>query len=156
MISIIKHGEVYATSDELKAHAEKLTFNTREEYFEWVKQWKEEYNNVVLHYRINELFCRSHSRTWDGKGWQWTPMTSKKALYKQERIKRLESQVTIKETELRDRLTARIKAEYNYAPDYHQHSFYTLLHYLLAVRHASKLRAGKKREERLAAEKAST
>ncbi len=152
MNSIVKNGQVYPTSEELNAHADKLAFNTREEYFEWVKQWKEEYNNVVLAHRTKKLFDRSHKSYWNGKAMVTEPLTSKKALYRQAKQKQLEAQFTMDKDVLRMKLTERIKNEYNYAPQYYQYSFYMLLHYLLAVRKASKIRAAKKREERLAQE----
>ena len=58
----------------------------------------------------------------------------------------------MKEDELVAKLTERIKNEYNYVPQYSRYSFYTLLQYMLGVRRASKIRAAKKREERLATE----
>lgn len=33
-------------------HVEKLTFNTRDEYIAWVKQWKEDYKNLVTTRRV--------------------------------------------------------------------------------------------------------
>jgi hypothetical protein len=153
MINVIKYAGTCATPQDINAHADKLTFNTREEYFKWVKQWKEEYNNVVLHYRAYKLFSRSHTSSWNGKAWVCTPLASKKALYRQAKQKELEAQTTMKEDELVAKLTERIKNEYNYVPQYSRYSFYTLLQYMLGVRRASKIRAAKKREERLAHEK---
>lgn len=152
MNSIIKLGGFFATQDEINAHAEKLTFNTREEYFEWVKQWKEVYNNVVLYHRINTLYARSHYSEYVGGKWHRVPLASKKAIYKQNKLKQLETQVTMKENEVVDKLTAEIKNEYNYVRTYSSFSCYTLIHYLLAVRKASKVRAARLREERLKAE----
>lgn len=152
MISIVKYGQVYPTTEELNAHADKLAFNTREEYFEWVKQWKEVYNNAVLHHRIDRLYRTSHDCVWNGKAYEWKPRTSKKALYKQAKLEHLKARVTIEENELLSKLTTQIKNEYNYTPAYGSYTFYNLIHYLLAVRRASKLRAAKKREERLASQ----
>ena len=152
MNSIIKNGGFFATEDEINAHAEKLTFNTREEYIEWVKQWKEDYNNVVLHHRIDRLFRRSHQLKPHGDRYQWFPLTSQKAQYRQAKIKQLETQVTMKENEIVDKLSAQIKNEYNYVRPYGRFECYNLIHYLLAVRKASKVRAARLREERLKAE----
>lgn len=154
MNSIIKLGGFFATQDETNVHAEKLTFNTREEYIEWVKQWKGDYNNVVLHHRIDRLFRRSHVLGYvAGKTqYQWLPLTSQKAQYRQAKIKRLEAQVTMQENEIVDKLSAQIKNEYNYVRPYGQFECYNLIHYLLAVRKASKVRAARLREERLKAE----
>lgn len=87
----------------------------------------------------------------DGK-YQWLPLGSKKAQYRQAKIKQLETQVTMKENEIVDKLSAQIKNEYNYVRPYGRFECYNLIHYLLAVRKASKVRAARLREERLKAE----
>ena len=42
-------------------HIAKLTFTTREEYLAWVKQWKEDYKNIVHFYTIEKY--NSHPAT---------------------------------------------------------------------------------------------
>lgn len=37
-----------------RMHVEKLTFNTRDEYLIWVKQWKEDYKNLTATIRVSE------------------------------------------------------------------------------------------------------
>jgi hypothetical protein len=84
--------------------------------------------------------------------YQWLPLTSKKAQYRQAKQKQLETLVTMEEKAVVDKLAAQIKNEYNYVRAYGSFDCYTLIHYLLAVRQASKIRAARLREERLKAE----
>ena len=156
MYNIIKYGQAEATQDEINAHAEKLAFNTREEYFEWVKEWKEIYKNAVLHHRCQKLFERSHKNLClPDKGWTLVPMTSEKALYKQNKQKQLESLITIESSAIVEKLAKEFKDDYNHVPTPQTYTYYiafnpkAIVQYLLAVRRASKVRAAKKREERL-------
>lgn len=156
MINVIKYAGTCATPQDINAHAEKLAFNTREEYFEWVKQWKEDYKNTVLLHRMEKLYHRSHDYVWvDGNGrttsggWQYVQKTSKKAALKQSKLTELKRQHIIDEKSLAIKLHEQIKNEYNYQHWAGKYSWLVLVRYMLAVRRASKLRAGKKREERL-------
>jgi hypothetical protein len=123
----------------VQAHVEKLTFNTREEYLLWVQQWKEDYKHILYLRKIEKL------------GRFTLP----------DKIKNAEKQIAIIESKF-DRVKAKkiavelqdkISKEYG-LKFYWPLTTYSLIMYLLVARKASKIRAGKKREERIAVEKA--
>ncbi len=123
-----------------KAHAEKLTFNTREEYLAWVKQWKEEYRYVSALRRIEKLQRFT------------LPDKIKKA---EKQIEQIEKKIDpVKAKDILRNITDRIEKEYGLKRQYYPWSTYSLIMYLLVSRKASKIRAAKKREERIAAEQA--
>lgn len=114
------------------AQVEKLTFNTRDEYLIWVKQWKEEYKYMVALRRDEKL--------------DRFTLPDKIALAKKKSVI-LHSQfdpIKIKaiQSEINLRLHTEMKRTY-----YHQFGAYKLIIYLLALRKASKIRAGQKMKE---------
>lgn len=124
-----------AFSDAVNKHVEKLTFNTREEYLDWVNRWKEEYRYLCLLRKIEKL----------------------QRFTLQEKIVNANKQVAIlrsqfdhmKADEIIQRITKRISDEYGIKRTWGTWSIYSLILYLLVSRKASKIRASKKREERL-------
>lgn len=121
--------------------SEKLTFNTRSEYFAWVKQWKEDYNNVLAEYTRNK-FC----------GRQQMCIRPEKIEYYKKKLAALPKLTGEQKLRLEE-----IKREYITINGYSAMnlswvSMYSVLRHMYLIRKASKLRAGKKREERLALE----
>lgn len=122
----------------VQAHVEKLAFNTREEYLLWVQQWKEDYRHMLFLRRVEKL----------------KRFTLKDNIEKANRqIALLETKFDrVKARKLAAELSDRIAKEYNRS-FYSPLSIYFLIMYLLVARKASKIRAGQKRAERIAAEK---
>lgn len=116
-------------------HVEKLTFNTREEYLNWVKEWKEDYKYLSAWQRIGKL----HRFT------------------KKEKVDRAEKQVAeikvkfphAKYNETVTRVKDRLVKEYDIKWGTND---YTLIRYMLVIRKASKLRSAIKRQERILSE----
>ena len=120
-------------------HVDKLTFNTRSEYLAWVVQWKEDYRYISATRKISRLS-------------RYT--TAPKIDRANKLIDKINAQFPPeKYTEIDNRLTKQLQDEYGIKFQYWKPSTYNFIMYLLVARKASKLRAAKKREERLAAEK---
>lgn len=116
----------------------KLTFNTREEYLTWVKQWKEDYKLILLAYTTEKY--KMHMDI--------CILPDKIAHYKKKLI--LLKSVT---DEQNIRIQA-IKTEYLTSMGYsltglRWTSLYSVLQHLYITRKAGKIRAAKKREERI-------
>ncbi len=140
MNSIIYGYDETAFNRAALAHVDKLTFNTRGEYLAWVAQWKEDYKHLSAARKIERLN-------------RYT--TQVKIDRADKEIAKLETvYLPAKTAEIKDRLTKRLETEYGIKFTYWKPSNYVLIMYLLVARKASKLRAAKKREERIAAEKA--
>lgn len=123
--------------DAVEKHVEKLTFNTKEEYFSWVSQWKEDYKHISIRIKQDKL-----SRF----------TLPEKVAKADEEIKRLDSISPDKtQQEVIDRITKQLDVEYGIKFQYWKPSPHTIAMYLLVARRASKLRAGvKMRENKLA------
>lgn len=120
------------------AFAKKLTFTTRGEYLEWVKQWKTDYKLVERQHKIvRYLGMRDHCIT-----------EVKKNLYQ----KKLDSvtELTVEERSQYDGIMNRFRIDVG-LPTWFDSS-YSLVLYVLILRKAGKIRAGEKRSERILAQ----
>ena len=118
----------------------KLTFNTRDEYLVWVKQWKEDFKLTLTAWRREKFSFRLSQCVLPEKIAYYEKKVAANKL-SEEQLARLEV----------------IKTEYLNFMGYSLTglrwlSMYTLINHMYLIRRASKIRAGKKREERLAAE----
>lgn len=115
--------------------ASKLNFNTREEYLDWVKQWKEDMKIVTI----------THS---------WERYTYKQGVCQlEEKIKKYQiklDKLPVLTPEQINRYNVRMQqflADYDLKP-WFSSSFY-LVWYMLILRKAAKMKAAKQREKRL-------
>jgi hypothetical protein len=139
MNNIIHGYDKTAFDNAALAHVDKLTFNTRSEYLAWVAQWKEDYRFISATRKISRLS-------------RYT--TAPKIERANKLIEKINAEFPPeKYTEIANRLTKQLEVEYGIKFTYWKPSTYNFIMYLLVARKASKLRAAKKREERLAAEK---
>lgn len=115
----------------------KLNFNTREEYLNWVKQWKEDMNIVTYKHTKNKL------------SWK------RDACVRQDKIDRYQSMVN-NMPELTEEQNARYNTLMNqFLADYGLHHYFSSSHYLvwylLIIRKAAKIKACAQRVLRLQA-----
>lgn len=117
--------------------AKKLNFNTREEYLNWVKQWKEDMKTVALAHTRYKLYCkRDHCE-------------------RQEKKNRHQARLN-KLPELNDVQNARLEVLKNsFLVDYNLKPYFYCTHYLvwylLVLRKAAKIKANAQRALRLQA-----
>ena len=113
----------------------KLTFTTREEYLDWVKQWKTEYKLVQRQHTIEKYSCRrNHS------------ITAVKQNHYQKMIDKIPA-ITAEERSQYDGLMNRFRTEIG-LPTWFACS-YSLILYMLIYRKAGKIRANVQRNLRL-------
>ena len=133
MLKLIYGGYTKERFDNaVAAQVEKLTFNTRDEYLIWVKQWKEEYKYMIALRRGEKL--------------ERFTLPDKIASAKNKSVI-LHSQfdpIKIKEIQLKINLQLHTEMKKTY---FHQFGGYWLIIYLLVLRKASKIRAGQKMKE---------
>lgn len=131
-------GEFNAAVLEVIKH---LTFNTREEYLNWVKQWKEDYHTILNSYKRGNLswFINDPKHREDKK------------LAAENRLAKLPPDNPEKVKEVMKRLSTELVERYGYPKWYAEYpSKYSIILYLLVSRRAGKIRAGQLRAERLA------
>ncbi len=117
-------------------YVQKLTFNTREEYLVWVKQWKEDMKIVTLYHTTTKYtFMKNGCKRVD-KIDRYTNKLNKMPKLTEPQVKRA------------DELMDQYFKDYNLSK-YFKSSHY-LFWYMLILRKASKIKAGKQRAERLA------
>jgi hypothetical protein len=121
-------------------HISKLTFTTRDEYLVWVKQWKEDYRNIVHLYTIKKY--ETHPTQLEER----TKWYADKANHLKEKIGYWPLADIAKRAEV---INAQMSKEYGLYV-YSNNLYYTLL-YLLMVRKAAKIRANQQRNARLLA-----
>jgi hypothetical protein len=127
---------ILAFNNAVESHLSKLTFNTRDEYLVWVKQWKEDYNLLVTEYKREFLTFQSQPRKREDK-----------RLIAERRLAKLPPAQPEKLAATKDRIAKQLFAEHGVST---YGSIYILLLYMLVVRRADKIRAGRLRAERIA------
>ena len=127
----------YAKASELSS---KLTFNTREEYLAWAKQWKEDYKIALSGWKY-EKFSRRLSQSILPEKISYYEKKVAASKLNEEQLARLE---VIKTDYLKFMGHSLISLRWL--------SMYTVINHMYLIRKASKIRAGKKREERIAQE----
>jgi hypothetical protein len=122
-------------------HTTKLTFITREEYLAWVKQWKEDYKNIVHLYTIEK--------------WEHHPARLPERIkYFEDRVKALKAKPGFWAAEVVTKRVEEIKQQIltEYSSMYVGRRLYAVVMYLLVARKAGKIRANTQRNLRLLAE----
>jgi len=129
-----------AFKSEATAFSTTLTFNTRDEYLVWVKQWKEDYKLVLRKYQISTFtYRRDHC------------VLESKKLHYQKRLDGIPD-ITTEDTEKYNAIVGRLAIQLG-LPNWMVGNSYWIIIGLLILRKAGKIRAGIKREERLATQK---
>lgn len=115
--------------------AKKLNFNTREEYIDWVKQWKEDMDFVVYKHTKNK-------RTWKRDACVRADKISKYQACV-DNMPELTTVQTTRYNELMNKFLVDYDLKHWFASSYY------LVWYMLIIRKAAKIKAAKQRDQQL-------